>query len=484
MQNIFLYLFNTSITASYIIIAVILIRLLLSKAPKVFRLILWAAVGLGLIIPISIESSFSILPKSDLLPEEIVYSNSAFEPTISDIFKYAGNNPVSYSVGLGSDGSMIFTEFTAPDSDYLNPLLIIVTIASVLWLAGFSVMLLYALISGLRLHRTVRASIRLRDEIMICDNIHSPFILGIFNPKIYIPSDTDPSQLPFIEQHERAHLARLDHLWKLVGFFLLSVYWFNPLVWAGYILFCRDIEFACDERAICKMSLDDKKNYSMALLSYSIGIKNLPSYPLAFGETNVKKRVKNVIKYKKPTVLVIIIALVLLIVFGVCFFTKPASTTLNAETEAYLHHAILDYHTGDYYTPENSFACEDHIILKAEKKGDVTTVYALVMYLNFSCENGILTEVSGCHIPSVITLDMSGFGYSYNYQHSEDGTRYVPSIREMFPWYLEDKAINIHKTASEQNERCIRQAEKHFGVKYIDPYANTTHTTNAYIAEN
>ncbi len=483
MQNIFLHLFNTGISVSFLIAVVILIRSLSGKAPKSFRLFMWAIVCIRLLFPVSVESNLSLLPQKDLIPDELIYSHSSFEPTLSEIFEFAGNNPVAYDIGLSSDGSMVFTEFTAPDTDYLNPLLISLTIASVLWLAGHIAMLLYAVISVFRLKKTVSASIVLHNDILVCDNIRTPFILGILCPKIYIPSDTDPSHLPFIEQHERVHLARRDHIWKLLGFLVLSVYWFHPLVWVGYILFCRDIELSCDERAVQNMGLEDKKLYSIALLSFAADTKHLPVYPLAFGESNIKKRVKNVINHKKPTILVIIISIILIAVVGLCFLTKPVSNVLDAETEAYLHQVIIDYHTGDYLAPEGSFACEDHIILKAEKKGEVTTVYALVMYLNFTCDDGLISKVSGCHIPSVITLDMSGSAYSYQYWQSEDGTRYVPSIREKFPWYLENKAINIHKTASEQSERCITQAEKHFGIKYVDPYANTTYTTRAYNAE-
>lgn len=462
MQNLFITLLNMSVTASYLVIAVIILRLLLRNAPKNFRCILWAMVGLRLVCPFSFESLLSLVPENtaiSAMPSPIQNTS----PVLSDAIVNAPSDPLAITA--------------RPDTAHT-----FITAAAFIWLAGTVAMLAYFLISSIALRKKVSVSLPFSDNVRICDSIDSPFVLGIIKPQIYIPSHTCAEQLLYIVSHERSHIKRLDNLWKPLGFVLLSVYWFNPLMWVAYLLLCRDIELACDERTIKEMSLCEKQNYSEALLMCSTAARRVSVHPLAFGETNVKERVKTVLNYKKPAAWIITIAIFACAAIAVCFLTNPINTKLDAETEAYLHQVILD-HSKNSFRDDGNFACEDHIILKADKKGDVTTVYALVMYSEFSCNDGVLYEECGHHIPSVITLDMSGSAYSYQYWQSKDGTRYVPSIREKFPWYLENRAINIHKTSSEQSARCIRQAEKHFGVKYVDPYANTTHTTRAYTAE-
>ncbi len=463
MQNLFLSVLNISINASYLIIAVIILRRPLRNVPKNFRCILWAMAGLRLVCPFSIESLLSLIPQNAVISVTPA-PNQNPSPAITD------------TIGNTAYDSLLTA--SKPDTAFS-----FITTAAYIWLAGMAALMFYFLISSIALRKKVSISVSISDNIRACDSIDSPFVLGIIKPQIYIPSHTSAKQFPYIVSHECSHIKRLDNLWKPLGFILLSVYWFNPLVWIAYILLCRDIELACDERTIKEMSLGDKQNYSEALLMCSTAVYRTSVHPLAFGETNVKERVKNVLNYKKPAAWIITIAVLACVIIAVCFLTNPINTKLDDETEAYLHQVILDHSKNSFRNNEN-FACEDHIILKADRKGNVTTVYALVMYSEFSLKDGVLYEECGSHIPSVITLDMSGSAYSYHYWTSEDGTRYVPSIRDKFPWYLEDKAIKIHKTASEQNERCIRQAEEHFGVKYVDPYANTTHTTNAYTAEN
>ena len=243
MSTVFLKILNISLTAGWLILAVIILRLLLKKAPKWIRCLLWALVAIRLLLPFSIESVLSLVPSSEVIPTNIVYEQ---KPVIDSGIRVVNNavNPV-------------ITETFAPAiGDSVNPLQIVVSVASVVWIAGIAGMLIYALISFLLLKRRVRASVPLNHDdekskrILLCDEIKSPFILGIFKPIIYIPSSLDNETRQFVIAHETAHLKRRDNLWKPLGFLLLSVYWFHPLCWVAYILLCRDIESACDEKVI------------------------------------------------------------------------------------------------------------------------------------------------------------------------------------------------------------------------------------------
>lgn len=344
MDAVFLKLFNMSITASWLILAVILIRFVFKKAPKWVNCALWALVAVRLICPFSFESVLSLVPSTETVPEEIVYSSSSFDPTLSDVFEYAGNNPVVYSIGV-EDGSIGFTEYMAPDTDYLNPLLIITSVSSVIWLIGVVALLIYSLVSYMQIRKKVKISMPLSGNILLCDGISSPFILGIIKPKIYLPSDMPEEQRQYVIAHEKAHLKRRDHWWKPLGFLILTVYWFNPLIWVAYILLCRDIELACDERVIKAMGEESKKSYSEALLSCSVPRRMIAACPVAFGEVGVKGRIKNVLSYKKPAFWIIIAAVVISIVAAACFMTNPANTEIGGkvyEASKYYHSSVVD----------------------------------------------------------------------------------------------------------------------------------------------
>lgn len=310
MEAIFLKLLNMSITASWLVIAVIVLRLIFKKAPKIISLILWALVGVRLILPISLESVFSLVPSTETFPSEIITSQS---PTIHSGIPLFNNtiNPV-------------ISQSLAPDvGASVNPMQIISFVASVVWIVGVGIMLLYALISYIRIKRKVCEAVRIDGNVMLCDSIASPFILGLIRPKIYVPSSVSEQDMQYVLAHENAHLKRRDHFWKPLGFVLLSVYWFNPVLWAAYILLCRDIELACDEKVIKELGTEAKKPYSTALVNCSVSRKIITVCPLAFGEVGVKRRVKTVLNYKKPTFWIIIAALLICVVVAVCFLTNP-----------------------------------------------------------------------------------------------------------------------------------------------------------------
>ncbi len=314
MSENFLQLLNMSITAGWIVLAVLLVRLIFPKLPKYIRCLLWSVVGIRLVMPVSVESIFSLIPSAQTISPDIITQNSfdintGFTRIDTPLNDYLGDH---YYEGV-----------TIPTNTGLN----LMQILSVIWLAGVAAMLVYATINYMNLRRKVKISLPYAEHAYLCDNISTPFILGIFKPRIYLPSHLTQTQITHILAHENAHLARKDHLFKPLGFLLLSVYWFNPILWFAYILFCRDIELACDEKVVQNMSIEDKKAYSTTLLACSIKQHRLISVcPLAFGEIGVKVRVKSILNYKKPAFWVIITAVVLCIIMTVCFLTNPVDS--------------------------------------------------------------------------------------------------------------------------------------------------------------
>lgn len=310
-DSIFMELVNMTFTASWLILAIILFRLIFRKCPKWINCLLWLLVGIRLVCPVSFESEMSLVPQKDVITDENFYYS--FAPTIDSGINIIDNavNPVISDV--------LSTE---PVSS-VNNSQIFGFLMGVVWFIGLCVMLLYALISYIRLKKQVRTAIPFKDNILICDEVSSPFILGFIRPKIYMPSTLSESNAQYVISHERAHLRRKDYLWKPLGFIILSVYWFNPLVWISYIMLCRDIELACDEKVLKEKGEKEKKAYSEALFSCSAKQKYITACPVAFGEVGVKQRIKAVLNYKKPAFWVILIALIASIVVGVCFMTDP-----------------------------------------------------------------------------------------------------------------------------------------------------------------
>ena len=306
MTQLFLKFLNMSISASWLVLAVLLLRLLFQKAPKWISCLLWSIVALRLVIPFSFESAFSLIPSAQVIPQNIV---TAQTPAI-----YSGIPTVNNAV------NPLFTQHLAPETHRLETVL---SYASVVWLAGVAALLLYSAVSCWRLRRTVRASVQTGKNLYVCDAVESPFIFGILSPRIYIPSGMDSGQLTYVLAHENAHLKRLDHWWKPLGFLLLSIYWFHPLLWLAYILLCRDIEQACDEKVIAKMDNTGKRGYSEALVACSVRRRMIMACPLAFGEVSVKARIKGILCYRKPSFWILLTALVACTVTAVCFLTDP-----------------------------------------------------------------------------------------------------------------------------------------------------------------
>lgn len=307
-DRIFSALLNRAVAATLLILAVCVYRALSPKAPKWTRLFLWVLAGLRLCLPFSIRSAWSLVPSEKILDYET--AQYAAKPEITSGIA-ALNRAVNPAFG---------ESFAATPAASINPLQVWMHLAGIVWAVGVLALLLAALVSVWKLRRRVQASIELTKGVRLCDAIDTPFLLGLFRPTVYLPSQLSQQERDVVLAHEAAHKTHGDCIWKLLGYGILCVYWFYPPVWLGYGLFCRDLELACDERAVKRLSLEEKKRYASVLLSCSVPCGSFPVCPLAFGEVGVKERVKRVLD-KKPAKALIALALAVCLVIGVCFLT-------------------------------------------------------------------------------------------------------------------------------------------------------------------
>ncbi len=318
MGELFIKLVNMSISAGWLALAVIVARLLLRRAPRWITVAMWALVGVRLVCPVTLESSVSLVPSAETVPPQIIYSPA---PTVHTGFEAVNSaiNPV------------ISESFAPTPGASVNPMQVLLEILGILWVVGMAVMIIYTAFSYVLVRRKVREATPMCGNVWLCDHVRSPFILGLIKPRIYLPSDIAEADIEYVLAHERSHLKRRDHWWKPLGFLILTVYWFNPLMWIAYFLLCRDIEYACDERVLRAMGESAKAPYSEALINCSVPRRAIAACPLAFGEVGVKSRIRSVLNYKKPAFWVIAAALVLCIVLGVCFLTNPKAKVKNEE---------------------------------------------------------------------------------------------------------------------------------------------------------
>lgn len=347
MTDLFIKLLDMSLSASWIVLAVIAARLVLKKAPRWMICGLWVLVALRLLCPFSLESALSLIPDWDFSKQVVSSTEEANDGELLALYSHSTEivpegetgRMEGYGIISSSDGeTLVIKDLGKPNAppDWYH-------IFSILWLAGMVLMVVYAVFSYLRIRRKVRIAIELGNGVYICDYIDTPFILGILKPKIYLSSAMDPSDAAYVLAHERAHLKRKDHWWKPLGFVLLCIHWFNPLLWIAYILLCRDIELACDERVIKSMGKPEKKAYSEALLKCSVPRHMIVACPLAFGEVGVKQRVKSVLHYKKPGFWGLVVGFLVILVIGVCFLTEQPKAELTSPFEESLWAADLIY---------------------------------------------------------------------------------------------------------------------------------------------
>ena len=509
MSAVFLKLLNMSIAAGWLVVAVIVLRLCLRKAPKAIHCALWALVAIRLICPFSLESSLS------LIPEEVANGSVVSEWADDYIDDIDIHHPSSvyYDAAIGagrepiSDGEGGYYVVTKHDQ-LGEPATIentVVPVLSWVWLAGVAALLLYAAISYLRIRFRVKVSLNWKDNIWRSEQVDSPFILGVFRPKIYLPFGMDESQMNHVVAHEQAHLSRRDHWWKPLGFILLAVYWFNPLMWVAYILLCRDIELACDEKVIRDMGVQDKKAYSEALLACSVPRRMIAACPLAFGEVGVKKRIASVLHYKKPAFWILIVALIASIAVAVCFLTNPteeeaSNEFITWEVDAEYPEAVVDIvddyimqqveYYNDLGSGENAIGGE-YSILEAKVVGlerrcrlmetetHLIELYRLeyrllpsepdhvVLAGGMQMEDGWITEYSSTGQPYFAILcdstsgeetwmlmgmtnsDTINIEYNTDAMRAKHGDRYIAAAMEIYKAYLRAEAQVSYDTAED-----------------------------------
>ncbi|WP_051625381.1 M56 family metallopeptidase [Butyrivibrio sp. AE2005] len=314
MERVFLFVLNNAITVSALIIAIIVVRALGKKMPKWITCMLWGIVAVKLIVPLQFESVLSLIPTRDPIPANIaVETNPQINSGISSVDEFV--NPI------------IRQNFTPDPVASINPLQICIDLAGYMWIAGVIIMLTYAVTSYVAIRKRVSASVKTAPKVYECDYISDSFILGFFSPRVYISSGLSEEAKGYILRHEFAHLSRCDYIWKPLGFMILAAYWFNPLCWIAYILLCKDIEYACDEKVTRNIEKGEKAEYCRILLENSVPMKMITACPVAFGGIDVKNRIKNVVNYKKQAFWITIASIMVCVAVGVCFATSKGSAT-------------------------------------------------------------------------------------------------------------------------------------------------------------
>lgn len=449
MSEVFLKIVNMSISASWIVLAVLLLRILLKKAPKWITVLLWGIVGIRLIFPFSIESAMSLIPSAETISPEIMTGSSHSIHTGIPIINSTVNPIINKS-------------FTSMSETSANPLQIWIPILSVIWATGIVILLAYTFISYRRVHKKICTAVLLRDNVYQSENVVSPFVLGVIKPKIYLPFNMSKQDEELVIAHEEAHIRRKDNFWKPFGFIILALHWFNPLMWLGYVLFCRDVEFACDERVVKELTNEQRADYSQALLTFSVNHRMIAACPLAFGEAGIKERVKSVLNYKKPAFWIIIVSVIALIVASVCLLTNPKKE-LDDKLKVFLDMQVAEHNGSD--ESDDNFAAISYDLMKLDESDSTITVYAWILYQEYSCENGVLTEETGSYVPTAITAKENDTTYELvEYWEPRGGELFENDIKNKFPMYLWSRAIDNQRSVYKQTAECEQMAKKYFGI--------------------
>ena len=476
MSAVFLKILNMSISASWIAMIVLVLRLCLKRAPKWWNVLLWGLVAVRLMLPFSVESALSLLPRAEVV------------------------RPAVIAPSVPGEAAPMIGGATAVASDTAASSLSVWTILGWVWLFGVLVLVLYTLVSTLRLRHQVREAVRLRGNIYQSEQVASPFVLGILRPRIYLPYHMDSREAQHVLAHEQAHLRRGDHFWKPLGFLLLTIHWFNPLIWLSYAMLCRDIELACDETVIQDLGCEQRADYMQALVACSVNRRRIAACPLAFGETGVKERVKSVMNYKKPTLWVMLLALALSVVLAGCFLTDPKDTNSDrtaatassseeadpdtadsapeesaqpAEQDALreslsttesdslisderIGQAVLEHYADT--VQDGQIHVESHAILAQDDNDGMLTVYLLVLQETYSVDGETLTLENGSYVPTAITFSIAASGDSpLEYWEPSDGS-YTDDIRAKFPAAAADEALNDQDYIEDLKTECYLQA--------------------------
>ena len=417
MSELFLKIVNMSISASWVVIAVLTLRFCLKKAPKWVNVLLWGIVAARMVFPFSIESVLSLIPSAETISPTIMMEQSPSVQTGVPALNHVINPVISGS-------------FTPAPGASANPLQIWIPVLAGIWLFGIAALFLYSAVSYWRLRRKVCEAVILRGNIYQSEKVCSPFVLGIIRPKIYLPYHMDSREMDHVIAHEQTHIRRKDHWWKPLGFLLLTTHWFNPLMWLSYILLCRDIELACDEKVIRKMSNEQRADYTQALVACSVDRRLITACPLAFGEIGVKERVKSVMNYKKPAFWIVLASVIVCAVIAVCFLTNPIGFQFDVSANTIVSANHFDMRNADdpvaiEMTPAQIGELNSRLAgVKNCKRSDKYAGLTPGYQISAQMQDGSYIRISGYSLSDNTMVDIE-----------QSGKRYAVSDRE-FQEYL------------------------------------------------
>ena len=417
MSELFLKIVNMSISASWVVVAVLALRFCLKKAPKWVNVLLWGIVAARMVFPFSIESVLSLIPSAETISPTIMMEQTPSVQTGVPALNHVINPVISGS-------------FTPARGASANPLQIWIPILTGIWLFGVAALFLYSAASYWRLRREVCEAVILRGNIYQSENICSPFVLGIIKPKIYLPYHMDSREMDHVIAHEQTHIRRKDHWWKPLGFLLLTIHWFNPLMWLSYVLLCRDIELACDEKVIGKMGNAQRADYTQALVACSVDRRLIAACPLAFGEIGVKERVKSVMNYKKPAFWIVLASVIVCAVIAVCFLTNPIGFQFDVSANTIVSANHFDMRNADdpvsiEMTPAQISELNSRLAgVKNCKRSDKYAGLTPGYQISAQMQDGSYIRISGYSLSDNTMVDIE-----------QNGKRYAVSDRE-FQEYL------------------------------------------------
>ena len=417
MSELFLKIVNMSISASWAVVAVLALRFCLKKAPKWVNVLLWGIVAARMVFPFSIESVLSLIPSAETISPTIMMEQSPSVQTGVPALNHVINPVISSS-------------FTPAPGASANPLQIWIPVLTGIWLFGIAALFLYSAVSYWRLHRKVCEAVILRGNIYQSEKVCSPFVLGIIKPKIYLPYHMDSREMDHVIAHEQTHIRRKDHWWKPLGFLLLTIHWFNPLMWLSYVLLCRDIELACDEKVIREMGNEQRADYTQALVACSVNRRLIAACPLAFGEIGVKERVKSVMNYKKPAFWIVLASVIVCAVIAVCFLTNPIGFQFDVSANTIVSANHFDMRNADdpvaiEMTPAQIGELNSRLAgVKNCKRSDKYAGLTPGYQISAQMQDGSYIRISGYSLSDNTMVDIE-----------QNGKRYAVSDRE-FQEYL------------------------------------------------
>ena len=417
MSELFLKIVNMSISASWIVVAVLALRFCLKKAPKWVNALLWGIVAVRMVFPFSIESVLSLMPSAETISPTIMMEQTPSVQTGVPVLNHVINPVISGSLTPAPGASA-------------NPLQIWIPVLAWIWLFGIAALFLYSAVSYWCLRRKVCEAVILRDNIYQSENVCSPFVLGIIRPKIYLPYHMDSREMGHVIAHEQTHICRRDHWWKPLGFLLLTIHWFNPLMWLSYVLLCRDIELACDEKVIREMSNEQRADYTQALVACSVDRRLIAACPLAFGEIGVKERVKSVMNYKKPAFWIVLASVIVCAVIAVCFLTNPIGFQFDVSANTIVSANHFDMRNADdpvsiEMTPAQISELNSRLAgVKNCKRSDKYAGLTPGYQISAQMQDGSYIRISGYSLSDNTMVDIE-----------QNGKRYAVSNRE-FQEYL------------------------------------------------